>query len=96
MLNKNERRKLISMAMTLSPLVTIGKNGFSENIVTEIEDILDAREIVKVSVLNNCEQNILDLAQAITDGCGAELVNVIGRKFTLYKRSTRKDVAHIL
>ena len=95
MITSKERKKLSGMAQTMEPVFQIGKNGLTDVIVDELSDALDARELIKVSVLRNCDDEPRDLLNELCDALNAEPVSCLGSKIVLYRRSARKDVKHI-
>lgn len=95
MFTSKERSNLRSIAQNITPIGQVGKGGISENMVKSFSDALDARELIKISVLNNNDDNPKDVAIEIANLLSAEVVEVIGKKIVLYRRSSRKDVVHI-
>lgn len=87
MLTGKQKRFLRSKAHHLNPIFQVGKGGVNENMIKQIADALEARELLKVSVLQNCEQDKDEVAQMLTQGANAELVQVIGNTIVLYKES---------
>jgi RNA-binding protein len=87
MLTGKQKRHLRSLAHHLDPIFQVGKGGVNENLIRQIEDALEARELIKVSVLQNCDQDKDEVAQELTQGARAELVQVIGKTIVLYKES---------
>lgn len=83
------------MAQTLSPVTQVGKGGISENLISSLSDALDARELIKVSVLNNAEDDAAETATNLAEALGADVVEVKGKKIVLYRKSKRKDFKHI-
>ena len=86
-LNSQQRAKLRSMASTMSPVTQIGKGGVSENFITTVCDALEARELIKLSVLETSEYTPREAAEGLADALNAAVVGVIGRKIILYRRS---------
>jgi RNA-binding protein len=78
---------LRSEAHHLNPIFQVGKGGVNENMIKQISDALEARELFKVSVLQNCEDDKDVVAEQLVNGTGAELVQVIGNTIVLYKES---------
>ena len=68
----------------------IGKSGVTEGVVKELEAALEARELVKVKVLNNSALDADDLANELSEQLRAEYVQSIGNKFTIYRESEEK------
>ncbi len=95
MLNSKERAKLRSYASKLDATVIIGKDGLNDNVLTLIKKGLESKELVKVSVLDSAELSAKDYLIESSEKLGAEQVCSIGRKFCLYKYSTKKGVKHI-
>lgn len=95
MFTSKQRNNLRSMAQTLSPVTQVGKGGISENLISSLSDALDARELIKVSVLNNAEDDAAETATNLAEALGADVVEVKGKKIVLYRKSKRKDFKHI-
>lgn len=87
MITSKQRSYLRSLAHNIDPVVYIGKAGVTENVIKEIDQALEARELVKVKIQEGCELAAKDVANDILPGLGAEFVQAIGRKFTLYRES---------
>jgi RNA-binding protein len=87
MLKGKQKRFLRSEAHHLNPIFQVGKGGVNENMIKQISDALEARELFKVSVLQNCEDDKDVVAEQLVNGTGAELVQVIGNTIVLYKES---------
>ncbi len=87
MLTGKQRAFLKGMANAIDPIFQLGKNGVSQSFIKQVEDALEAREIVKIKVLNNSMLDATDVANQIADEIDAEFVQSIGSKFVLYKES---------
>lgn len=87
MLTGKQKRYLRSMAHHLDPVTQVGKGGVSENMLDQVSLTLETRELIKVSILNNCEQDKNDVAEQLAEGTGAELVQLIGKTVVLYRES---------
>ncbi|MFV9510977.1 ribosome assembly RNA-binding protein YhbY [Tepidibacillus sp. LV47] len=87
MLTGKQKRYLRSLAHHLDPIFQVGKGGVNENMINQINDALEARELIKVSVLKNSLQDPDEAAEAILKGTKAELVQIIGHTIVLYKES---------
>ena len=88
-------RQLRSLAHHLEPVVMIGKADINDGIVAQANDNLEAHELIKCSVLDSSMLTAREAADELADRCGAEIVQVIGRRFSLYRLSSRKNVEHI-
>lgn len=95
-MNTSERAKLRSIAMTEKPITQVGKNGVTETILRQVDEQLTARELVKVSVLRNADDDVRTVAEQLASALGAEVVQTLGFKITLYRYSTAKDAKHLL
>ena len=93
-MTSKQRSHLKSIAANLDPISQIGKGGVNENMVKSLSDALEARELIKVNVLTNAEEDARSLAAELAIALRAECVAVIGRKVILYRRSSRKDFKH--
>lgn len=90
-----QRSKLRSLAQNIEPVGQVGKGGLSENMISGFSDALEKRELVKITVLNNAEDDISDIAAELAEKLGAEVVCVIGHKVVLYRLSHKENVKHI-
>lgn len=88
-------RQLRSLAHHLEPVVMIGKADINDGIVAQANDNLEAHELIKCSVFDSSMLTAREAADELADRCGAEIVQVIGRRFSLYRLSSRKNVEHI-
>lgn len=90
MLNSKQRAALRSMAAHIQPIMQIGKGGISENLAKTVSDALEARELIKLSVLENCDYTTRDMAEELAEATCSEVVAVIGRRIVLYRESKTK------
>ena len=95
MITTKQRAYLRGLAMNINPTMQIGKEGLKDESIKQIEDMLNASELVKIRVLNNCDDSIKDLANSVSKITNCDIVQVIGKTFVLYRRSTKKGVKHI-
>ena len=91
MLTSKQRAYLRSLDSTQPAIMQIGKGGIGESLVKTVDDALQARELIKLSVLETASDEAVSVAQELAGATGAEVVAVIGRKILLYRRSTRKQ-----
>ena len=75
---------------SIKDIYKIGKGGISENLAKTVSDALEARELIKLSVLENCDYTTRDMAEELAEATGADVVAVIGRKIVLYRESENK------
>ncbi|OCN05664.1 RNA-binding protein [Erysipelotrichaceae bacterium MTC7] len=90
MLNGKQRRALRALAVNTKALVQIGKGGLSANLVESTEVSLEAHELVKITVLKNCDDNVKEMALDLASMTNSELVQVVGRVIVLYRPSKKK------
>lgn len=89
-LTGKQKRYLRAMGNEMDPLLQIGKEGVSEAVVMAAHEALEARELIKGRVLQNCLEEPKAAAESLASRTGAELVQVIGRNFLLYRESKTK------
>lgn len=82
-----QRAYLKGLAMNIDPIYQIGKASITPEFTIGISEALEARELIKVSVLKNCADDPHELAQILAERTGAQVVQVIGKKIILYKKS---------
>ena len=90
-LTGKQRAALRSLCNTLQPVLYIGKEGITDNLVKQCWDALEARELIKVTVQKNAPfDSTREACDALAEACRAEVVQVIGTKFVLYKRNEKE------
>ena len=94
-ITSKQRAALKSMASTMSPIAQIGKGGITDNLLKMLSDALEARELIKVHILPNAEDDAFNLAENIADLLDAIPVAVIGIKAIFYRRSSRQNFVHL-
>ena len=96
MIDKKTRIKLRSLAMEIKSTIWIGKDGFTPNLIKEIERELFDHELIKLTIQDNTnlpsEFELTEIAVKL----GAEVVTTIGRKIVLFKHSEKKNIKHVL
>ena len=94
-MTSKQRAKLRSMANTMDPILFVGKEGVTDGTVKEAYDALEARELIKCVVQQNCELSAREALNELCSRLGAEPVQCIGRRFVMYRES-RKNKQIIL
>ena len=84
-MTSKQRAYLKSLAMTMGPIFQIGKSSLTPENTKAIQEALDARELIKVSVLQNCMDDPREIAQMVAERTRSQVVQVIGKKIVLYK-----------
>lgn len=87
MLSGKQKRFLRKQAHNIKPILQVGKGGVNANLIKQAEDALEARELIKISILQNNSDDKNATAEAIASGAGAEIVQIIGSTIILYKES---------
>lgn len=84
-MTSKQRAYLKSLAMNMDPVFQIGKNSLTPELTSAIQEALTARELIKVSVLQNCLDDPRELAELVSERTRSQVVQVIGKKIVLYK-----------
>lgn len=87
MLTSKQRAYLRAMAAPMDTLFQVGKGGVNDNMCEQISNALEARELIKLRVLDNCDLNAKEAAQIISEETNSDVVQVIGTRFVLYRES---------
>ena len=87
MLNSKQRAELRGMANSLEPIFQVGKGGVNDQLIHQVDETLEKRELIKVTTLETSPESSREAADKIADSVGADVVQVIGRKFVLYRKS---------
>ncbi|MCM3626570.1 ribosome assembly RNA-binding protein YhbY [Paenibacillus glycanilyticus] len=95
MLTGKQKRHLRSLAHHLQPIFQVGKGGTNDQLVRHIEEAIEVRELIKISVLNNCMDDPREIGAEVAEAAGAELVQVIGKTIVLYKQATEEKYRKI-
>lgn len=89
-LNGKQKRYLRSLAVNIRPIVQIGKGGLTNEILTSIRKAADARELIKVNILQNSDESRDNVADAIEE-MGLDVVQIIGRNIVVFKVADKKE-----
>ncbi|MCI8373530.1 MAG: ribosome assembly RNA-binding protein YhbY [Lachnospiraceae bacterium] len=89
-MTSKQRAYLRSMAHSLEPIFQIGKSSLTPELTKAVEEALEARELIKISVLKNCADDPGELADILAERTKSKVVQVVGKKITLYKESKNK------
>ena len=93
-MTSKQRAYLKSLASTLPAIFQIGKSGISGNLIIQLNDALEARELIKITVLETAPESVKDLGIEIAEKTNSSLVQTIGSKIVLYR--TKKKNAKII
>ena len=89
-MNSKQRAYLRGLANTIEPIFQIGKSGLSDNLIKQLSDALEARELIKITVLNTAPDDVKSLGNEIAGNTNSTLVQTVGNKITLF-RQKKKD-----
>lgn len=96
MLTTIDMQKLKSHANTIESKYQVGKNGLTNNNLILLDKALEAHELIKVSVLKNADKEINEIAFDISSNINCEIVQIVGRVITFYRKSKKPGIKHIL
>jgi RNA-binding protein len=94
-LTGKQKRYLRAMGNEMEPILQVGKAGITETVVTQTDETLEARELIKGRVLQNCSEEPKNVADQLAAEVQADLVQVIGRTFLLYRPSKNKPLIEL-
>ena len=86
-MTSKQRAYLKSLAMKIDPVFRVGKDSISPELIEGVREAIDARELIKIAVLQNCMDDPKEGAQTLAERTRSEVVQVIGKKIVLYKES---------
>ena len=90
-MTSKQRATLKGLAMTMDPVLQIGKSTLTPEICAAAEEAIEARELIKISVLNNCIDDPKVMAQELAEATQSEVVQVIGKKIVLYRQARKPE-----
>ena len=94
-MNSKQRAYLKGLAMTMEPVLQIGKSSLTPEFTEAVSEALEARELIKINVLKNCTEDPNALAATLAERTHSEVVQVIGRKFVLFRVNPEKPVIEL-
>lgn len=94
-MTSKQRAYLRGLANKLDAIFQVGKNGLNENLIKQVDDALEARELIKLSVLETAPEDNTSVANELASKTNSVLVQIVGNKVTLY-RAKKKNSKIIL
>ena len=94
-MDSKTRAKLRSLANQTEAILQVGKNGIGDALLKQIDDALTAREMIKLSVLETAPDTPKDTAAEIAEKVGCEVVQVVGRKMTFYRKNPENTIIEL-
>ena len=95
-MTSKQRSYLKGLAMTIEPILQIGKSSLTPEFTQSVAEALAARELIKISVLQNCMDDPRQMAQVLAERTGSQVVQVIGKKIVLYKEGKKEKKKIVL
>lgn len=90
-MTSKQRAYLKGLAMTMDSIFQIGKASLTPEITAAVDEALEARELIKISVLKNCSDDPKEIASIMAERTHSQVVQVIGKKIVLYRESKNKQ-----
>jgi len=91
-LSSKDRATLRGMANNITAIFRLGKDGITDDFLAGVREALEARELIKIDILNNCDLDVKEAAHEVARRTNAHIVQTIGKRFVLYRKSyTRKE-----
>ncbi len=87
MLNSRQRAQLRGLANSMETIFQVGKGGINDQLIKQVSEALEARELIKLRVLETSPVSSREAANFIAENVDADVVQVIGYRFVLYKES---------
>ena len=91
-MNNKQRAYLSGLASKMTPILQIGKSSLTPEIITAVDEALEARELIKISVLKNCFDDPRAIAETMAERNHSQVVRVIGRKIVLYRAAKKPKI----
>ncbi len=95
-MTSRQRAYLKGLAMEMDPVFQVGKSSVTPELVIALDEVLEARELIKIAVLKNCMDDPRNIAETIAGRTHSEVVQIIGKKIVLYRPAENKDKRRIL
>lgn len=87
MLTGKQKRFLRAKSSQEKPIFQVGKSGVTDNMIVQINEALEKRELIKIKILQNCLEDKHVVSESIAEGTNAHIVQIIGNNIILYKQS---------
>lgn len=90
-MTSKQRAYLRSLANNLTAIFQVGKNGISDNLIKQVDDALEARELIKLNVLETSPDEITEIANLLAQKTNSDLVQIVGNKITLFRKKKKNS-----
>ena len=95
MITSKQRAYLRGLGNSCPAIMQVGKGGVNENLIKTVSDALEARELIKLTVLDNCGETPRAVLDQLCEALGAEGVSAVGKKIVLYRESKEKKTIEL-
>ncbi len=95
MISSKQRSYLRSLANNIEAVIQVGKGGVTPELTKSVDEVLEKRELVKLSILNNCMEEPKEVADILSGRTRSEVIQVIGKKIVLFRQSKKKPTIDI-
>lgn len=95
-MTSKDRAFLRSLATNIDPIFQIGKSGLSDNLIKQVDDALEARELIKITVLETSPEDAKSLSTELANETNSTVVQVMGRKITLYRMNKKESKINVI
>ena len=95
-MTSKQRAYLKSLAMTMDPILQLGKGGLTPENTASVDEALTARELIKISVLQNCLEDPREMAKVLAERTHSQIVQIIGKKIVLYREGKNEKKKIVL
>ena len=89
-MTSKQRAYLKSLAMTMDPVLNIGKSSVTPEFISSVDEAIEKRELIKIGVLKNCMDDPKIIAETVAARTHSQVVQVIGKKIVLYRKNKEK------
>lgn len=89
-MTSKQRAYLKGLAMTMDPVIHVGKASVTPELIASVNEAIEKRELIKIAVLKNCIDDPKEIANVIAERTHSQLVQVIGKKIVLYRKNKEK------
>lgn len=89
-MTSKQRAYLKGLAMTMDPVINVGKSSVTPELVSSVDEAIEKRELIKIGVLKNCMDDPKAIADVIAERTQSQVVQVIGKKIVLYRKNKDK------
>ena len=95
-MTSKQRAYLKGLAMQMEPILQLGKSGLTPENTASVDEALAARELIKISVLQNCLEDPREMAEILAERTRSQVVQVIGKKIVLYREGQNEKKKIVL